>query len=525
MQSGHPQPMVLATNPTVTATTSSQPSTSASAVVPVDDNQGPPRKLMRSRSEQSNLKQYFIKTSKSEKEQFDQEIANYIYATNTPFQAVEHPQCKRMITKLRPGYNPPNRKQVGGPLLEKAYADTLEEYSAHLKGKTVCLAIDGWSNIHNEPIVCASVTCDEKVYLVSTLDTHSKHTSENLLEITEASIEKCEKEYGCFVRSFVTDNAANMAKVRKELAKKDDTLIAYGCSAHLLNLLAQDLEIKEVKEHTTQIIKYFRNHHNPGCLYKKAGGKKLLLPAETRWNTMIDSIQSYLQNWEILVTVCKENNDDIDLQIARKVNDRALKRFAEDYLDRLKPISVALDKLQRDVALISDAVEVWHKLKTDLKDLLTDKKDVEKVDKRRNAAITPAHFLANLLDPRYRGRCLSSEEVSSAENYVEEYFPNFLPTLMSYRGKSTPFKEMYFKDNVIHTLSPLAWWQSFPELRENLLLPTQLYTAVASSAGLERVFSSFGLVQSKIRNRLGNEKASKLVTVFKHFNEKNTSLE
>ena len=237
------------------------------------------------------------------------------------------------------------------------------------------------------------------------------------------------------------------------------------------------------------------------------------------------SIQSYLHNWEILVTVCKENIDDIDPQIARKVNDRALKRFAEDYLDRLKPISVALDKLQRDAALISDAVEVWHKLKTDLKDLVTDEKGVEKVDKRRNAAITPAHLLANLLDPRYRGRCLSSEEVSSAENYVEEYFPNFLPTLMSYRGKSTPFKEIYFNDTVIHTLSPLAWWQSFPDLKDNLLLPTQLYTAVASSAGLERVFSCFGLVQSKIRNRIGNEKASKLVTVFKHFNEKHINLE
>ena len=96
---------------------------------------------------------------------------------------------------------------------------------------------------------------------------------------------------------------------------------------------------------------------------------------------------------------------------------------------------------------------------------------------------------------------------------------------MSYRGKSTPFKEMYFKNNVIHTLSPLAWWQSFPDLKENLLLPTQHYMAVTSSAGLERVFSSFGSVQSKIRNCLGNEKASKLVTVFKHFTGKNISLE
>ncbi len=45
-----------------------------------------------------------------------------------------------------------------------------------------------------------------------------------------------------------------------------------------------------------------------------------------------------------------------------------------------------------------------------------------------------------------------------------------------------------------------------------------LMIAKASSAGVERVFSSFGLVQSKLRNRLGNEKAGKLVYLFKQFN-------
>jgi len=46
-------------------------------------------------------------------------------------------------------------------------------------------------------------------------------------------------------------------------------------------------------------------------------------------------------------------------------------------------------------------------------------------------------------------------------------------------------------------------------------LVTQLHTAIASSTGIERLFSAFGLVHTKLRNRLGIEKASKLVTILK----------
>ena len=47
------------------------------------------------------------------------------------------------------------------------------------------------------------------------------------------------------------------------------------------------------------------------------------------------------------------------------------------------------------------------------------------------------------------------------------------------------------------------------------LAVTQLLTAIAS---VERIFSTYGLVQSELRNRLGNEKAGKLVFLFKCLN-------
>lgn len=43
---------------------------------------------------------------------------------------------------------------------------------------------------------------------------------------------------------------------------------------------------------------------------------------------------------------------------------RDIKRSAEQFLQRLKPISVALDLIQKDSCTIADAAEIWKTLKT-----------------------------------------------------------------------------------------------------------------------------------------------------------------
>ena len=45
------------------------------------------------------------------------------------------------------------------------------------------------------------------------------------------------------------------------------------------------------------------------------------------------------------------------------------------------------------------------------------------------------------------------------------------------------------------------------------------YQLFSATAGLERIFSSYGLVHSKLRNKLGNNKAAKLTFLFKHLNQ------
>ena len=76
-----------------------------------------------------------------------------------------------------------------------------------------------------------------------------------------------------------------------------------------------------------------------------------------------------------------------------------------------------------------------------------------------------------------------------------------------------------FTEELLNFVSALTWWESQITDENNVLkMCRQLMTAVASSAGVERVFSSFGFVHSKVRNRLGIEKGGKLVFMYKLLN-------
>ena len=101
-------------------------------------------------------------------------------------------------------------------------------------GKSVSMVLDGWSNLHNEPVVCISVnTVESDSYLIDTIDISGhQHTSSYPLEEAKLTIENIQKNFGCVVTSFVTDNASNMVKMKNELENKH--LISYGCGAHYM---------------------------------------------------------------------------------------------------------------------------------------------------------------------------------------------------------------------------------------------------------------------------------------------------
>ncbi|XP_073405851.1 uncharacterized protein [Dendrobates tinctorius] len=473
----------------------------------------------------TTIDRFVIRTSRLEKELIDEKIAQFIYATNSSFRLTENPHFINMVQSLRPGYSPPSRADVAGKLLDQVYDREMEQCATALEGKIVNLSIDGWSNVHNDPIVCACITTEEgKVFLAQTTDTSGNaHTAEYLQEVAVKAITTCEQKFKCLVCSLVTDNAANVSKMRRDLEEQGGNtklLITYGCSAHLLHLLAKDLSVPEIKANVVEIAKYFRNNHFAAAALKRMGGTKLTLPQDVRWNSMVDCFEQYIKNWPILMTLCEENRDKIDGTVMAKILNIGLKRNVEHMLSFLKPISQALNKIQKNSCFIADVVEIWKELSEHLKtELHMDRIKLQAVNKRIGQALTPAHFLANIVNIQYQGQNLSAEEEELAMTWVSSNHPSLMPTIINFRAKGEPFKKYMFAEDILRKVTPVNWWKSLKRLDlETVQVMISLLTAVASSAGVERIFSSFGLIHSKLRNRLGPNKAGKLVFLFQIMN-------
>lgn len=89
--------------------------------------------------------------------------------------------------------------------------------------------------------LCSCAKSKGSVFLGHTIDTSGMpHTSDNLQRITKDAIDKALKKFGCVVKSVVTDNAANMLKMGRQLNVENDQILTYGCGAHMLNLLAHN---------------------------------------------------------------------------------------------------------------------------------------------------------------------------------------------------------------------------------------------------------------------------------------------
>ncbi|KAJ8888920.1 hypothetical protein PR048_008414 [Dryococelus australis] len=171
--------------------------------------------------------------------------------------------------------------------------------SFHLHQCKKGIWISKWSNVHNKPIICVTVTIKEgNVYLVNTIDTSGcVHTANYLAEVAIKSIKMSEEDLKCKACSVVTDNAANVTKMDELLENDEDlNIITYGCSADILNLLANDLNIQNVTEHVLSTI---------WC-------SKLTLPSEVRWNTMVDCFETYLKGWGTLLQICEDHSDNIN---------------------------------------------------------------------------------------------------------------------------------------------------------------------------------------------------------------------
>lgn len=466
--------------------------------------------------QQSQINSYGCQTDARTKIQLDHQIARLFYACNLPFNIASHPEWKKTIEMLRPGYQGPNRKDLGGALLDTVHEKLVSHVKTEVEGKDVVMMQDGWSDIHNTPVIATSLHTGEKSYFMTAVETGTnKKTADYCTSIAQDAIHEANEKYGCNVTGVVTDNEKKMEAMRRNLKDDDPSLTVYGCSAHWLNLLGQDITPTQVINQVVEINKYFRNHHIPGALLAEiAGSVKPQLPADTRWNSQLACTETFIRNRPFMLLIVAQNEDVIDTRIRSLIHNVGLFSEVKHLQTQLQPISRALDSFQSDTATIADACEQWNDLLQN-PDLEPYRKNV---DKRFKQAMTPNHYLANLVHPIYKGRKLRPEHVTSAQELLHETKPELVPELLNYMSETLPIPKVLQQESSINNTKPAVWWSCVERsgviTKDFSQLARKLMVLPASSAAIERVFSNFGIIQTKLRNRLGVEKAAKLVLCY-----------
>ena len=222
---------------------------------------------------------------------------------------------------------------VGGKLLDKVASEVKSKVADEVQGKEVTLIQDGWSDVHNQPVIASTIHTGSKSYFLFSCDTgaHSK-TSEYCAGVAFQAIEEAKELYNVKVTGLVTDNEAKIVKMREIVNRKHGHITVYGCSSHYLNLFGSEITVTAIINQVVEVSKYFRNHHVPNSLlaaYKDS--VKPVLPGATRWNSQVDCLKSYVRNRPFLMSICSDTDSiDVDSRICRIVNNIGLFQEAKN---------------------------------------------------------------------------------------------------------------------------------------------------------------------------------------------------
>lgn len=145
----------------------------------------------------------------------------------------------------------------------------------------------------------------------------------------------------------------------------------------------------------------------------------------------------------------------------------------------------------------------------------------KKLSRKGWISLSGEHYVGNMIDHHLKEINLSDEEKTIGYKYLRRINPDLLLILMCYCTSSALFKSYLYKKS-LRFMSPTTWgysvrfdvlntcfdWEYLKDLW--LTLCNQVLSAIVNTASVERVFLTFSLTQSRLLNRLENEKNWKI---------------
>lgn len=335
---------------------------------------------------------------------------------------------------------------------------------------------------------------------------------------------------------FVTDRGSNVVTALRQYRR-------ISCSAHILNT---------VLDHTTRGNEEDEGHYRDvqglisSCralttFFKRSGlqnrlGKSLKGDVDTRWNSKLQMFDSINSQWDKILEVLTEKNQE-------KLIDSIEKKMLEDIIEFLTPFKTAADQLEASKVPTLYMTTLWkQKLLCSLEKNIGDSDFIGYLKEKAKPLLTnkwemtTTHKLATYLHPHYKNLKFLAEadrhEVKSeARNFItsrkmqvqdkEETNAEPLQKKKKIERLFTEFEDMSDDENSINgdendeiskynsekakdtVIDLITWWRDhedqYPYLSK---LAYFIHSIPATSAPSERSFSTAGRVMQDRRTSL-----------------------
>ncbi|TFK24427.1 hypothetical protein FA15DRAFT_592446 [Coprinopsis marcescibilis] len=444
----------------------------------------------------------------------------------------------------------PSQKVLSGRIIPNLVQKAWGRVRNVIRGRSVTLQADGWTGINHRHVIAFMVGVDGKVYTVNVIDaTNERKTADQFLEQLDAAYHKAETDMGVMVICVTTDASGEAAKARRLFKLRYPHIIVLDCYAHQVSCSDSSL-ITWLRSKTLLlglICSAYAQHNNGKT-------KSILRAVLTRWTSHYLAFNRLLELQQTLDLVVLQDAMKPADQKLIVIGDAAAKNWAKKMIEIIKdssfwlglvrvvrhlcPLAIATNMLQ-SVSCRLDTVLItfgflymqFTKMKQELgatdEDIAACERVINSIEKCWAKADQAIFIAAVILNPFYPFTIFQGANFLSMAGTIKlfqdlwtRFFREDPPTeldleVMDFISGTGVYQQLAMMVNLEEAAAIKQGWDVNPINVFDLLkligtpdtplvrLSRHLYAVSTNSASCERLFSSFGNLLTKLRNRLG----------------------
>ncbi|KDQ48947.1 hypothetical protein JAAARDRAFT_187260 [Jaapia argillacea MUCL 33604] len=415
------------------------------------------------------------------------------------------------------------------------------------------ISSDNWKSLAKESVNSLEMNVKGESYLVRTHNvTQAPKTGNALLELIEEDINYLEREYEVQVIACCTDDGPDGKKARRLLGTKRPELVVPACWAHQINLVVGEyLKLKvpfiEAAQKAIEVIKWFNHHYTALALLQKEQELTeeldriyaLILPALTRWIShylalyrlefLEKPIKLCAMRHQERLTICAGDQEE-HVQKAKEIlaiiTDEGFWKDLKKMRIQLEPLAIAANIMQAERTRLNHVLLALANLfriygAADIDDQVPyilaaffNPYIHATIFNRSNRALTKNNLLA-MAETMYK-RFFNQEPNLDFQAAFLDYYDN-TSDLSSDNMRLSMYQQMATREkkelDLIQIWAPLNSDGTIVGRNGLVQLAIRILSIVANSAGIERIFSCKGIIQTARRTRLHSDKVHKTVVL------------